>query len=83
MRQLLGDQITLKPAKDRSHLGAHLQFSRAALLGAQIGGRRVVGSGGMIQSYNATQRSEISPSHEIFFHKSHIKQYSPINDLLI
>jgi hypothetical protein len=37
VRQLLGDQITLEPAKDRTHLVAHLQFSRAALLGAQFG----------------------------------------------
>jgi site-specific DNA recombinase len=48
VRQLLGDQITLKPAKDRTHLVAHLQFSRAALLGAQFDSRRVVGSGGRI-----------------------------------
>lgn len=48
VRQLLGDQITLKPRKDRTHLVAHLQFSRAALLGAQFANRRVVGSGGRI-----------------------------------
>jgi hypothetical protein len=51
VRQLLGDQITLKPAKDRSHLVAHLQFSRAALLGAQFTDRRVVGSGGTLREF--------------------------------
>ena len=48
VRQLLGDQITLKPAKDRSHLVAHRQFSRATLQGAQFDSRRVVGSGGTL-----------------------------------
>jgi site-specific DNA recombinase len=48
VRTLLGEQITLKPAKDRSHLVAHLEFSRAALLGADLGQRRFVGSGGRI-----------------------------------
>ena len=37
VRTLLGQQITLKPAKDRTHLVAHMEFSRAALLGAEIG----------------------------------------------
>lgn len=36
IRQLVGKSIVLKPAKDRTHLVAHLQFSRAALLGAQF-----------------------------------------------
>lgn len=48
VRTLLGEQITLKPAKDRSHLVAHLEFSRAALLGADLAPRRVVGSGGAL-----------------------------------
>jgi DNA invertase Pin-like site-specific DNA recombinase len=33
VRQLLGGYIILRPAKDRSHLVAHMQFQRAALLG--------------------------------------------------
>src|SRR5581483_3214673 len=45
VRRLLGDEIILKPAKDRSHLIAHLEFQRAALLAGTVGS---VGSGGRI-----------------------------------
>ena len=48
VRQLVGDRIVLKPAKDRTHLVAHMQFHQAALLGGQFNNRRVVGSGGRI-----------------------------------
>jgi hypothetical protein len=44
---------------------------------------QVCGSGGMIRNYNGTQQRKNSPSHEIFFDERHIKQYRPINELLI
>lgn len=40
VRQLLGNEITLKPAPDRSHLVAHLAFRQAALLGTGTAGGR-------------------------------------------
>jgi hypothetical protein len=52
VRQLLGNEITLKPAKGGKHLVAHLQFHRAALLGES----RFGGSGGRI-SHTPTRSS--------------------------
>jgi hypothetical protein len=45
-----GDSIVLKPAKDRSHLTAHLQFHRATLVGKSALGANsgTVGSGGVL-----------------------------------
>ena len=37
VRELLGDQIKLVPAKGGGHLVAHLEFQRAALLGGAVG----------------------------------------------
>jgi hypothetical protein len=48
VRQLLGEEITLKPAKGRTDLVAHWRFHRAALLGRQIAESRFGGSGGVI-----------------------------------
>lgn len=45
VRKLLGDQIKLLPAKGGKHLGAHLEFQRAALVAGAVGS---VGSGGAI-----------------------------------
>jgi DNA invertase Pin-like site-specific DNA recombinase len=51
VRQLLGDSIVLKPAKDRSHLVAHLTFRRAALVG-NVGVVGSVGSGGALRIHS-------------------------------
>ena len=51
----------MKPARDRTHLVAHLAFNRFALLGQQFAGVGSVGSGGVIRNYNHWNR------HEIFF----------------
>ena len=48
-RQLLGDEITLKPAKGGTHLRAHLQFHCAALQGGQSAESKFGGSGGRIR----------------------------------
>jgi site-specific DNA recombinase len=48
VRQLLGNAITLKPAKGGGHLVAHLQFHKAALLGGNLATVGFVGSGGRI-----------------------------------
>jgi hypothetical protein len=45
VRQLSGKEITLKPARDSSHLVAHLQFHQMALLGGQFAAVGFVGSG--------------------------------------
>lgn len=46
VRQLLRDSILLKPAKDRTHLVAHLQFHRGALIGkSALGANSGVHSG--------------------------------------
>jgi len=46
VRTLLGNEIVLRPAKERTHLVAHLAFQRVALLDVGAVLRRFVGSGG-------------------------------------
>jgi hypothetical protein len=38
IRQLVNDEITLKPSKDKTHLVAHMRFRQLALLGQQLCG---------------------------------------------
>jgi hypothetical protein len=54
VRQLLGETITLKPAKDKSHLVAHFQVHQAALINGDLNTRRFCGSGGSIRYLLAT-----------------------------
>jgi hypothetical protein len=48
VRQLIGNAIVLKPAKDKSHLVAHFQFNRVALFGNGAQQQRFVGGGSRI-----------------------------------
>jgi hypothetical protein len=48
VRTLLGNEIMLRPANDKTHLVAHLAFQRVALLGVGAVRQRFVGSGGSL-----------------------------------
>lgn len=48
VRKLLGDAITLVPAKGATYLIANLEFQRPALLAGSVGS---VGSGGVIYPF--------------------------------
>jgi hypothetical protein len=81
MRELVG-VLPCTPGEDRSYVNLEFAASSAVLM-TGTGFRISSGSGGMIRNYNGTQQRKSSPSREIFFDERHIKQYLPINELLI
>jgi site-specific DNA recombinase len=55
VHRLLGSEVVLRPAKDKTHLVAHVQFQRVALLGNVAAQQRFVGSGGRIACLSANR----------------------------
>jgi site-specific DNA recombinase len=83
VRQLLGNSITLEPAKGGDHLIAHLTFTHMALLGNAVG---FVGSGGRISHTSTRSRGlrintlqvGIAPARELVIYRRFVAtQRSP------
>jgi hypothetical protein len=86
VRQYTGNSIRVESdGKTVRFMSESMRLETSLLIaaGGAAASQITVVAGGMIRNYNGTQRRKISPSHEIFFDKRHIKQYRPINNLLI